>query len=122
MPSRVMIGVLISLAGAVTTLGWLWREAAEDAQAAESREAELAEEMETLAEESRRREKRAERLSQTLEDRTERKQELEEQLAGVKQRLNKIRENAKKENADESLRCAVRVVPERVDRLLRHED
>lgn len=122
MPSRILTGVLVSALIGVAALGWLWKGAMEKAQEAKAQQQVLADKLREVAERSRRREERAARMRETLDERAERRGELEEELAQRKRKLDEIEENAGEDDADEDLRCAVRDVPESVDRLLRDDE
>lgn len=121
MPSRVMLGIGLSLAGAVALLGWLWLDARENAQEASQEARQLESNLRAVLDAERRSRELLD-ASQTILDQWQvERQEIAAELTATRQTLTDIRAAARKETSDASLACAVRPVPASVDRMLRHQ-
>lgn len=121
MPSRVMLGIGLSLAAAVAVLGWLWLEARENAQEAAQEARQLESNLRAVLDAERRSRELLDASQAILDQWQAERAEITAELTATRQTLTDIRAAARKETRDASLACAVRPVPASVDRLLRHQ-
>lgn len=118
MPSRLSLGIGVSLLAGLVATGWLWRNAAENAQEA-AQEARRLESNLTAARDSARRSRELEAsLQAVLAGWQADREAAQADLAATRRTLDQIRAAAREETAHASLACAVRPVPADVDRLL----
>ncbi|WP_299310684.1 hypothetical protein [uncultured Halomonas sp.] len=121
MPSRVMLGIGLSLASAVALLGWLWLDARENAQEAAQEARQLESNLRAVLDAERRSRELLDASQAILDQWQVERAEITAELTATRQTLTDIRAAARKEISDASLACAVRPVPASVDRLLRHQ-
>lgn len=118
MLNRLALGIGISLLAGLLVMGWLWRNAAENAQEAAQEAKQLEADLRVALESERRTRELDGALQAVLTAWQFERSSAEADLTETRKTLEQIRANARKETADESLACAVRPVPDDVDRLL----
>lgn len=121
MLSRVMLGSGISLVAAVALLGWLWLGARENAQEATQEARQLESNLRAVLDAERRSRELLADSQAILDEWQAEREEIDAELSATRQTLNDVRAAAREETDDASLACAVRPVPDSVDRLLRHQ-
>ena len=120
MLNRLTFGIGLSLAAAVAVLGWLWRDARENAQEAAQEARQLESNLRAVLDAERRSRELLDASQAILDQWQAERAEITAELTATRQTLTDIRAAAREETRDASLTCAVRPVPASVDRLLRH--
>lgn len=119
----VKLGIGLSLAGAIAVLGWLWLDARDSAHDAADRAQRYEDRLRAAQEEESRQKEALEATREALRDLEAERKEIEDDLTTTRKTLTEIREEARKEtDSEESISCAIRPVPDSVDRLLRDGD
>lgn len=117
--NRLLIGAGAVLVLAVGGLFFAWRDARDDAQAATTNARLAQASLEQALADAEKSDKVASALNAALVVRETQHRQTATELAETRRTLKSIREQARKETANESLACAVRPVPDAVDHLLR---
>ncbi|MCE8012865.1 hypothetical protein [Billgrantia desiderata] len=121
MLNRMTTGIVLSMALALAVTGYLWRNAADDAKAAQERVRGLEANLAAVVDAERRSRELADAVQEVLLVWRETREQQQAELAATRRTLNEIRAAAREETLDASLACAVLPVPASVDRLLRRE-
>lgn len=118
--NRIMAGIGISAIASAAVLGWLFLNARDNAQEAEQEAERLKSTLGVVLENERRSRELSDASEKILREWRDERTDIAAELTRTKKTLTEIRAAAREETDDEDLKCAVRPVPDSVDRLLRH--